>query len=200
MTEKRKEYERKYRQTEKRRAYMKEYNKKYREQHKEYYKEKSKEYQQSEKRKIYNKKHYAEKKEQFNQYSKKYYQEHKTELNKRNNEYKKQRRNNDPVYKMKSAIRNLLNCVFSQRIGIKKRHHTEEILGCTIEEFIKYIQSKFQEGMTLENHGEWHIDHIIPISSAKTEDEVLKLNHYTNLQPLWAEDNLKKGSKITDTQ
>jgi hypothetical protein len=50
--------------------------------------------------------------------------------------------------------------------------------------------------MTWDNHGEWHIDHIIPISSGKTEDEVLKLCHYTNLQPLWKEDNLKKSDKI----
>lgn len=50
--------------------------------------------------------------------------------------------------------------------------------------------------MTLENHGEWHFDHIIPLASAKTEEELIKLNHYTNFQPLWAEDNLKKGFKI----
>ena len=50
--------------------------------------------------------------------------------------------------------------------------------------------------MTLENHGEWHLDHIIPLAIAKTEEEIIKLNHYTNFQPLWAIDNLKKGAKI----
>ena len=50
--------------------------------------------------------------------------------------------------------------------------------------------------MSWENQGKWHIDHITPLSSAKTEEEVYRLCHYTNLQPLWAEDNLKKGSKI----
>lgn len=50
--------------------------------------------------------------------------------------------------------------------------------------------------MTWENRNEWHIDHITPLSSAKTEEELYKLCHYTNLQPLWAEENLKKGNKI----
>jgi hypothetical protein len=52
--------------------------------------------------------------------------------------------------------------------------------------------------MTLENHGLWHIDHIKPIALATTEEEVIKLNHYTNLQPLWAKDNLKKGAKYLE--
>ena len=50
--------------------------------------------------------------------------------------------------------------------------------------------------MTWENHGKWHIDHIIPLATAKTEKQVLKLNNYKNLRPLWAEDNLKKKAKI----
>ena len=50
--------------------------------------------------------------------------------------------------------------------------------------------------MKWDNHGKWHIDHIIPLSSAETEEEVYNLCHYTNLQPLWGEDNLKKGKKI----
>jgi 5-methylcytosine-specific restriction endonuclease McrA len=58
------------------------------------------------------------------------------------------------------------------------------------------LEKLFKEGMTWENHGEWHIDHIIPISKAKTAEEIYKLNHYTNLQPLWKRENLCKGSKI----
>ena len=50
--------------------------------------------------------------------------------------------------------------------------------------------------MSWDNYGEWHIDHIIPLASATTEEGVLKLYHYSNLQPLWAKDNLSKGSKI----
>jgi hypothetical protein len=50
--------------------------------------------------------------------------------------------------------------------------------------------------MTLENYGEWHLDHIIPLATATTREDVVRLNHYTNFQPLWAKDNLSKGAKI----
>jgi hypothetical protein len=58
------------------------------------------------------------------------------------------------------------------------------------------LETQFTDGMSWDNRSEWHIDHIIPLSSAKTEDELYKLCHYENLQPLWAEDNLKKGARI----
>ena len=76
-----------------------------------------------------------------------------------------------------------------------KNSHTEEILGCDYNKVIEHLENKFEKGMTWENHGEWHIDHIVPISSATTERDVLSLNHYTNLQPLWAKENLKKYNK-----
>ena len=77
-----------------------------------------------------------------------------------------------------------------------KTYKTVDIVGCSPEFVKEHLEKQFIEGMTWENQGKWHIDHIIPLSSAKTEEEVYKLCHYTNLQPLWAEDNLKKGSKI----
>ena len=77
---------------------------------------------------------------------------------------------------------------------------TSKILGCTVKEFIQHLQNQFKPGMTLENHGQgpgkWNIDHIVPISSARTEEEIYKLNHYTNFQPLWWEENMAKGKKI----
>lgn len=66
------------------------------------------------------------------------------------------------------------------------------ILGCTIDEFSKHIESLFVQGMSKENYGEWELDHIVPISSAKTKEDVVRLCHYTNYQPLWKIDNLRK--------
>ena len=70
------------------------------------------------------------------------------------------------------------------------------MLGADYETAFNHIESRFKDGMTWDNQGEWHIDHIVPLASATTEEELIKLCHYTNLQPLWAEDNLKKGDKI----
>lgn len=70
------------------------------------------------------------------------------------------------------------------------------MLGCSYEELITHLESKFIIGMNWRNYGEWHIDHIIPISSGKTIEEIESLSKYTNLQPLWAEDNIRKGASI----
>ena len=61
---------------------------------------------------------------------------------------------------------------------------------------MQHLESKFTEEMSFDNYGKWHIDHIIPISSAKTEEDIIRLNHYTNFQPLWAVDNLRKSNKV----
>ena len=94
-----------------------------------------------------------------------------------------------------------LRCLI--RKSFKKKHYkkdsrTFDILGIDKNGFMKHIKSQFKEGMTWDNHGlrGWHIDHIIPLSSGKDINEVIKLCHYTNLQPLWWDENLSKGSKI----
>jgi len=102
----------------------------------------------------------------------------------------------DPIYKFSLNVRsNILMSFKRGKNKFKKNAKTEIILGCTIEEFRNYIESKFSKGMSLENHGKWHLDHIIPLASANTEEDIIKLNHYTNFQPLWAFDNLSKGCK-----
>lgn len=70
---------------------------------------------------------------------------------------------------------------------------TIELLGCSIKEFKLYIENQFVKGMTWENYGRWHIDHIIPLASGNDKE---KLCHYTNLRPLWAKENLRRGKSI----
>ena len=76
---------------------------------------------------------------------------------------------------------------------IKKVGKTTDILGCSYNEAREYIGNQFREGMSWDNYGEWHIDHIKPLALAKTKEETYRLCHYTNLQPLWAIENLQKG-------
>ncbi len=101
------------------------------------------------------------------------------------------------LYRLKEIVRARLRVFFNHK-NIFKKSKTFEIIGCTPEFLKNYIEKQFTEGMSWDNHSRygWHIDHIIPLSSAKTEEEIYKLCHYTNLQPLWAEDNLRKSNKI----
>ena len=81
-------------------------------------------------------------------------------------------------------------------MSITKKNKTFDIVGCSPESLKEHLEKQFTNGMTWDNRSEWHIDHIIPLSSAKTEEELYKLCHYSNLQPLWAGDNLSKGNKV----
>lgn len=100
----------------------------------------------------------------------------------------------DILFKLSHTIRTSINKSLNGKFIKSKR--TFEILGCSLIEFKVYLEFKFDEKMTWENHGEyWHIDHIIPISWAKSEEDVYKLNHYSNLQPLNAIDNLSKNNR-----
>jgi len=124
-------------------------------------------------------------------YAKNYYK--KNNLNEYHKKYTEKKRKHDYMFRLISCVRSSVN-----RYLYKKKINSFEIIGCLPVELKKHLEKKFTEGMCWENHGKygWHIDHIIPLSSAKTEDELYRLCHYTNLQPLWAKDNLKKSSKI----
>lgn len=115
--------------------------------------------------------------------------------NKKFNKYWKKRYNENPEFKFNHDMRVLINNAI-KRTQFKKKNKTVEILGCSIKEFNKHIKDKFYLKMNWNNRSEWHIDHIIPLKAAKTEFEVVALNHYTNLQPLWAKDNLTKGDSF----
>ena len=108
---------------------------------------------------------------------------------------KRRKENEDPmagfIQTMRSFVRKSLT-----RKGYTKKSKAYVILGDEWSVIKNHMESLFKEGMTWENYGEWHIDHIVPISSGKTEEEVIKLCHYSNLQPLWAKDNLLKSNNF----
>lgn len=103
--------------------------------------------------------------------------------------------NSNPKVKIKNSLRSRINELMNKKYNNPK---TLDLVGCDYEFLMIYIENKFMEGMSWNNYGYygWHLDHTIPLSSAKTEEEIYKLYHYTNLQPLWAEDNLRKSNKI----
>jgi len=98
-------------------------------------------------------------------------------------------------FKLATNLRNRLRTALKNR---SKKGSAIALLGCSVDQAIRYIESKFQNGMSWENHGEWHIDHKKPLASFDLEDsfQLSAACHYTNLQPLWAIDNLKKGAHV----
>ena len=145
--------------------------------------------------------------QQRKEYHKSYYLLHEEkyiELRKKYNKYnskwnlkEKERRKTDINYKLKCLLRTRLR---SALLGAYKAGSTVSDLGCSIEDFKKYIESKFTIGMSWSNHGlyGWHIDHIKPLTSFDLSDrkQFLEACHYTNLQPLWAKDNMNKSNKV----
>jgi hypothetical protein len=156
-----------------------------------------------------------DKKKQYNKaYSKDYYsypnvKKHvKNYINipenkdRKNNIYK-QRREYDSIFRLQTNIRALIYHSFFD-YDFKKSSKTAIILGCSYKEFHIYLESLFEPWMNWNNHGvytgnyneTWQIDHIKPLASANTEEDIIRLNHYTNLRPLCSRKNLEKGDKI----
>lgn len=115
------------------------------------------------------------------------------------NSYIRQRRKSDPLYKLKHNLRSRTSLAFKNK-GYSKNTKTQEMLGVDWEVSKTHIERQFKKGMSWDNYGDWHIDHIIPLASANTEKRLKELCHYTNLQPLWAEDNLSKKDNIEGQQ
>lgn len=159
-------------------------NKRYRENNREKIKIYQRNYQRTWSRE-YNKRDYVR------SYQRKYHREHQKE-------WIRKRMDNDLNYKIKRRLRDRLRMALKNCAG-KKAYKTMELLGCNIEFFKNYIALQFQDGMSWDNYGykTWHIDHIIPCNSFDLTDpeQQKKCFHYTNLQPLWAKDNLLKGRK-----
>ena len=184
--------------------YHKEYCKKWREENPEYQLEKNKKWR--EENTEYNKIYYSENSSKIKENYKIWYCKNKEEIKIRTNlyridniefyrtynrDYQKNRIKSDTLYRLSRSITSsIYNSIISK--SFTKKSKTIEILGCSIEEFKLYLESRFEEWMTWENKGlyngdfeyGWDIDHIIPTSSAETEEDIIRLNHYTNLQPL----------------
>lgn len=203
----------------------KEYDKEYYTLNKEKIKQRKKDFYLKNKDKIkaHSLNYYEKHKEDRLEYNKKWYSDNpkkryeyqKTYNNKNTDkvkEYKKKyiknyenvRKSNDYLFYLRKIIKNNIS-VGIKKYGYNKKTKTQEILGCSFNEIKQYLESKFEPWMNWGNHGlysgelnyGWDIDHIIPLSSAKTEDELLKLFHYTNLQPLCGYTNryIKKNNR-----
>jgi len=139
------------------------------------------------------KQYHQDNKEILNQKSNKYRLNNKEIINKKSN----QRYQSDPLHRMKINLRSRTTIAFNSK-SWHKNGGTEQMLGCDWETAFNHIQNQFEDGMSWDNHSHtgWHIDHIVPLALAKNEEELKKLCHYTNLQPMWAKPNMSKSDKL----
>lgn len=138
---------------------------------------------------------YHENKEEKKESSRRYAKNNREKINLRSKKYRENVLYKDPLWSLKNRVSSRIRKSFKS-IGLKKSTTTEKILGCTIDQFKNYIEELFMEGMNWKNREQWHIDHIIPISLAKNEEEIKLLNHYSNLRPMWSKDNIIKSNKV----
>jgi hypothetical protein len=109
----------------------------------------------------------------------------------------KQRRKSDVVYAMKALIRTRM-AHSTRRKKLRAPSIDETMLGCSWGFFVNWVESQFVAGMSWDKRSAWHLDHIVPLNLATTIEEIMVLNHYSNLRPLWSTDNLSKGRKVPD--
>ena len=184
------------------------------EKNKEKHKEQSRLWKQNHKEevKLYNKEYKLKNKERIDRQNQEYreknrekmyeasrlsYQKYKKERNKKNYLYHKHRQETDYVCKLKKQVRIMVNNSF-KRNGHTKNEKTEKIIGCNIDFFIEYLLQTYKNnyGIEWDKKEPIDIDHKTPLATAKTEEDIIKLCHYTNLQLLKHSDNLFKGSKL----
>lgn len=164
--------------------HIKEYRQEYYQTHKDQYKEHDKAY-------------YEANKQLRNEQCKEYRDGNKDQILIYQKQYRKKRKARDPLYALTIRIRDLIGHSLRKNRYTKKSR-TYEILGCSYEEFMVHIESQFVEGMSWDNRDKWHIDHRVPVSWGQTEEEVIALNHYTNLKPMWALDNIQKNNHYAE--
>ncbi len=124
----------------------------------------------------------------------------KEKYSKTSREYTKRRKLIDPAFHAACNLRSRLNSAIKYQNVRRVKSQFGELIGCSKQELIKHLESLFVEGMSWENYSRngWHIDHIIPLSSFDLSDvnQLRKATHYSNLQPLWAADNIRKSNKV----
>jgi hypothetical protein len=126
---------------------------------------------------------------------KEYYRINKQKILLCHKAYERMKLKTDPIFRLQKNLRRRLNLALKD---VFKDETTMKLIGCNLIELKTHLQNSFKEGMSWENYGKWHIDHIKPISSfnLKNPKNQKLAMHYTNLQPLWAKDNMSKGDKI----
>ena len=140
------------------------------------------------------KKWYQNNKERKQRLNKEWKKNNHEKYFKRQRDIRRKRLKNDPLFKFSCNVRSRIWQAFNDK-GYKKYSKTRDILCADWDTLEKHIENQFIDNMSWGNFDKIHIDHKIPIAAASTEFEVIALNHYTNLQPLWAEDNMRKSDK-----
>ncbi|MEO4185242.1 hypothetical protein ABH305_05215 [Acinetobacter pittii] len=126
-----------------------------------------------------------------------YQRKNSEKLNAYRRKYMKEKRTKDRLFSMRQNMRARFRFELAKR-GDSQLIKANQYLGCSWIFLREYISKKFTTGMSWDNYGEWHIDHVMPLASARSKEELIKLCHYSNLQPLWAFDNLSKGAKMPE--
>lgn len=171
---------------------VKEAKREYYKNNKEYVKAKVKEYRDSNLKKVRAREHAYKSSEKGKKVRKKRYENKKDQINKDRRAYRKKRLETDVIYKLRRNVRSRLKKVLERGTTPPK---SKELLGCDFETLKAHLEKQFEKGMSWDNYGEWHIDHIKPLCSVNffDEKELKKVTHYKNLRPLWKEDNIKKS-------
>lgn len=141
--------------------------------------------------------HYRKNARKIKQRAKVAYAKNYKRVSAKHTQYTRERYRADPEYKTLCSLRGRLN----RRISLKKAVKAKQMLdliGCDKAQLVAHISSLFEPGMSWENYGQWHIDHIMPCAAFDLMDPAQQVEcfHYTNLQPLWAIDNLRKNSRL----
>jgi len=133
--------------------------------------------------------------DELNAKSREYYRKNSEKIISQKISYNRAKYQSDDLFRLATLIRTRAAHAIRKR-GFSKSKKTEEIIGCDLETLYLHLERQFKKGMSWDNRDEWHVDHIIPLASASSEEEMISLCHYTNLQPLWKSENLSKGSKV----